>query len=136
MKHIALFALPVLLLASSGARADDRIDCKSQSLNQMQLDQCAGMDFQKSDAKLNALYKTLMTKYDAPNGALLKSAEKAWLAYRDAECAYETNLTVGGTINPMMDTMCRTTKTDARVKELNAQLHCEEGDLSCNMPLK
>jgi uncharacterized protein YecT (DUF1311 family) len=100
----------------------------------MQLDQCAGQDFTAADAKLNALYKTMMAKYDAANGALLKSAERAWIAYRDAECSYETNLTVGGTINPMMDTMCRTEKTNARIKELNTQLHCPEGNLDCNAP--
>jgi uncharacterized protein YecT (DUF1311 family) len=135
MKSVFMFALPVLLLASS-AHADDKIDCKSQNLNQMQLDQCAGMDFTAADAKLNALYKAMMAKYDAANGALLKSSERAWISYRDAECDYETNLTVGGTINPMMDTMCRTDKTNARIKELNAQLHCAEGDLSCNAPAK
>jgi uncharacterized protein YecT (DUF1311 family) len=133
MKYNVLLALPVLLFASS-AHAGDKIDCKSQNLNQMQLDQCAGQDFTAADAKLNALYKTMMAKYDAANGALLKSAERAWIAYRDAECSYETNLTVGGTINPMMDTMCRTEKTNARIKELNTQLHCPEGNLDCNAP--
>jgi hypothetical protein len=24
----------------------------------------------------------------------------------------------------------------ARVKALNAQLHCQEGDMSCNLPMK
>lgn len=133
MKAI-LIAAGLVLLAGKAARADDKINCKSQSLNQMELDQCAGQDFQASDAKLNALYKSMMAKYEAPNQAKLKTAEKAWLTYRDAECAYETNGTAGGTINPMMDTMCRTTKTDARIKELTAQLKCAEGDMSCNAP--
>ena len=130
-----LFAVSAMvLLAASGARADEKINCKSQDLNQMQLDQCAGQDFTVADGKLNALYKTMMAKYDAANQAKLKTAEKAWLTYRDAECDYETNGTAGGTINPMMDTMCRTTKTNDRIKELNAQMHCAEGDLSCNAP--
>jgi uncharacterized protein YecT (DUF1311 family) len=134
MRNAILTALGALAFTTGAAQADDKIDCKSQNLNQMQLDQCAGMDFQKSDAKLNALYKSMMSKYDAANGALLKSSERAWIAYRDAECSYETNLTVGGTINPMMDTMCRTKKTDDRIKELNTQLHCPEGNLDCNAP--
>jgi uncharacterized protein YecT (DUF1311 family) len=133
MKRLAIFALPLLLIASA-AQADDKIDCKSQELNQMQLDQCAGQDFDKADAKLNTLYKTMMSKYDATNGALLKAAERAWIAYRDAQCDFATNGTAGGTINSMMDTMCRTEQTNARIKELNAQLHCGEGDLQCNAP--
>jgi uncharacterized protein YecT (DUF1311 family) len=137
MKAVCVGAVVTLaVLASGAAHADDKIDCKSQNLNQMQLDQCAGQGFLAADAKLNKLYRTLMSKYDASNQALLKGAEKSWLAYRDAECSYETNGTVGGTINPMEDTLCRTDKTNARIKELNAQLHCEEGDLLCNMPTK
>jgi uncharacterized protein YecT (DUF1311 family) len=131
-KILAIAALAVL--TGSSAQAAGRINCKSPDLNQIDLDNCAGQDFTASDAKLNALYKTLMSKYDAPNQAKLRTAEKAWLIYRDAECDYETNGTAGGTINPMMDTMCRTTKTDARIKELTAQLKCAEGDMSCNAP--
>ena len=134
MKHVFIAATATLLMTAGAAQADDRINCKSQDLNQMQLDQCAGIDFTAADAKLNTLYKQMMSKYDAANGAKLKAAERAWLAYRDAECDYETNGTAGGTINPMMDTMCRTEKTNARIKELNAQLHCAEGDMSCNAP--
>jgi uncharacterized protein YecT (DUF1311 family) len=131
-----IYAITVvtLLLATGAARADDKINCKSQDLNQMQLDQCAGQDFTAADAKLNALYKVMISKYDATNGALLKASERAWLAYRDAQCDFATNGTAGGTINSMMDTMCRTTQTNARIKELNAQLHCEEGNLDCNAP--
>jgi uncharacterized protein YecT (DUF1311 family) len=133
MKAI-LIAAALMLLAGTAARAADKINCSSQNLNQFDLDQCAGQDFRASDAKLNALYKSMMAKYDAPNQAKLKTAERAWLTYRDAECDYETNGSAGGTINPMMDTICRTTKTDARIKELTAQLKCAEGDLSCNAP--
>ena len=132
----SLIALALLLGSDICAQAADKIDCNSKELNQMQLDQCAGMDFTAADAKLNALYKRMMSRYDATNGALLRASERAWIAYRDAECDFATNGTAGGTINPMMDTMCRTEKTNARIKELNAQLHCAEGDLSCNAPAK
>ena len=134
MNNIFGIAAAALLLTASTAQADEKLNCKSQDLNQMQLDQCAGIDFTAADAKLNALYKVMMSKYDAANGEKLKLAERAWIAWRDAECDYETNGTAGGSINPMMDTMCRTEKTNARIKELNAQVHCAEGDMSCNAP--
>jgi len=130
-----LAALGVIVLSSAWARAqDEKIDCTSQSLNMMELDQCAGRDFKAAEAKLEALYLSMRAKYDAPNRTLLEAAQRSWRAWRDAECAYVTNGTAGGTINSMMQTKCRTAKTNARVKELNAQLHCEEGDLSCNAP--
>jgi uncharacterized protein YecT (DUF1311 family) len=130
-----LAALIVILLSGNAARAqDEKIDCASQSLNQMQLDQCAGREFKAAEARLDALYLSMRAKYDAPNGALFEAAQRSWRAWRDAECAYETNGTAGGTINSMMQTKCRAARTSARLKELDAQLHCEEGDLSCNAP--
>jgi uncharacterized protein YecT (DUF1311 family) len=125
----------VVLLSGTAVRAqDETIDCTSQSLNMMQLDQCAGREFKAAEVRLDTLYLSMMAKYDAPNRALLEAAQKSWRAWRDAECEYETNGTAGGTINSMMQTKCRTAKTSARLKELDAQLHCEEGDLSCNAP--
>ena len=133
MRQLILLALPVLLFASN-AQADEKIDCKSSNLNQMQLNQCAGIDFDKADAKLNALYRDLIKRYDPPDQALLKAAENKWIAYRDAECAFETNLTIGGTIHPMVETFCWTEKTNARMKELTAQMNCGDGDTECNPP--
>ena len=125
-----------LLLAAAGARAQDvdKIDCKSESLNQFELNQCAAREFNAVETRLDALVRELSGKYDPPNRALLEAAQKSWRAWRDAECDYETNGTAGGTINSMMNTKCRTAKAGARIKELDAQLHCEEGDLSCNAP--
>ena len=131
-----LFVAAVMAITLLGGHASKAaINCKSAA-NQMEMDQCAGRDFHTADARLNALYRSMMSRYDAPNQAVFKSAEKAWIAYRDAECNFETNGTAGGSINSMMLTQCRTEKTNARIKELNAQLHCDEGDLSCNAPRK
>ena len=94
----------ILLLGTAAARAQDNVDCKNAE-TQMDLDFCAGKDFDAVDAQLNKVYGTLAAKYGAGDKALLKTAEKAWLAYRDAECSYETADTVGGTINPMVETM-------------------------------
>ncbi|HEY2070770.1 MAG TPA: lysozyme inhibitor LprI family protein [Rhizomicrobium sp.] len=119
--------------ASPPAQQQPAVDCK-QAATQADLDYCAGQDFKAQDAKLNALYQQLMAKYDVQNQALLRAAEEKWIAWRDSECAYETALTVGGTIHPMMETECETEKTAAHIKELERQLTCEEGDISCNPP--
>ncbi|HTQ15445.1 MAG TPA: lysozyme inhibitor LprI family protein [Rhizomicrobium sp.] len=108
-------------------------DCR-QAQTQIEMDYCAGLDFKAADARLNAVYLQLMARYDVANQALLRAAEEKWIAWRDSECAYETALTMGGTIHPMIDTMCRTEKTQAHVKELERELACEEGDITCNPP--
>jgi uncharacterized protein YecT (DUF1311 family) len=129
-------ALASFALFASGARAAEKLDCGSQSLSQAELDMCAGRGFKIADTKLNMLYNLLLSKYERNNAAVLKTAERAWIAYREAECAYETNESIGGTINPMVTSICATDKTNARIKELTRQLNCQEGDLSCNPPDK
>ncbi len=128
---LAFLALPQV--AAAGENAPPPIDCKNAA-TQMELDYCAGQDFKAADAKLNALYQQLMGKYDVADQALLRAAEEKWIAWRDSECAFETALTVGGTIHSMMETQCDTEKTAAHIKELERERDCQEGDISCNPP--
>lgn len=92
---------------------------------------CSYQAFQKADAALNAVYKELMGKISPSGQASLHKAEKSWIAYRDDQCAFETLGTVGGSINPLAVNQCDTALTVAQTKRLTAQLHCEEGDVSC-----
>ena len=62
---------------------------------------------------------------------LLVAAQKAWIGFRDAECAFAVSSTEGGTIYPMEFTLCEQDLTEKRTAALKAYLHCEEGDLSC-----
>jgi uncharacterized protein YecT (DUF1311 family) len=119
-------------LASNAALGAD-VSCKNPK-TQPELSACAGKDAQAADAELNRVYGQLIAKYDEPNRNALVLAERAWIVYRDAECGYETALSVGGTIHPMMVALCMTAKAKARTKELNDQLNCKEGDLDCNKP--
>ena len=97
----------------------------------MRLDECAGKDFKASDAKLNEVYRALSAKTSQKGKASLQSAQRAWLAYRDAQCQFETMGTIDGSIHPMAYASCMDKLTQAQTKLLSAQLHCEEGDLSC-----
>jgi uncharacterized protein YecT (DUF1311 family) len=130
---LLLAAFPALATAADVPQAVPPVDCRSVS-TQIELDYCAAQDFKAADARLNAIYLDLMTRYDAPNQALLRGAEEKWVAWRDSECSYETALTVGGTIHTMMQTECATEKTQARIRELERQRDCQVGDISCNPP--
>jgi uncharacterized protein YecT (DUF1311 family) len=121
---IALAAIALLLLCRvSAAQSDDPFkgtDC-NKAQTQMELNYCADKAFQAEDKTLNALYRKLMASYDAKDQALLRTAEKNWLAYRDSECEFETSGSEGGSIHPMEGSNCLTEKTKARIKELQAQ---------------
>ncbi len=102
------------------------------------MDNCAGADWQAADSQLNAVYQQIMQRLHAGDAAkrLLVASEKAWVQFRDSECAFATSAAEGGSVRPMLVTMCRTTLTNNRIKQLTAYLHCEEGDLSCPVPPK
>ncbi len=132
MKRLSAIAI-LLVLASSAARADE---CLDKATTQVELNGCAGKALEAADAALNEAYQAILKRLgdDAEKRKLLVGAEKAWLSFRDAECAFSSSSSVGGSIHPMIFAECLTTVTEKRLADLTAYLHCEEGDLSCPVP--
>ncbi|HBL6925703.1 TPA: lysozyme inhibitor LprI family protein [Citrobacter koseri] len=128
MKRI-IFTCAALLL-SAPALADD---CANAS-TQMEMNTCAAAQFQTADKKLNETYQNALKRAEPPQRDLLKKAQIAWIALRDADCALVSSGTEGGSIQPMIASQCMTDKTDERDAFLASLLQCEEGDLSCPLP--
>lgn len=99
--------------------------------SQMDLNQQAGSALQDADRQLNAVYTKLRTRLGPESRALLQAAEEAWIRFRDRECAFIGAPTAGGSIHGMIVAQCQARLTLVRVKDLEAQLNCQEGDLSC-----
>lgn len=99
--------------------------------SQMELNAQAAADLRKSDQQLNAVYNKLRAKISDAGKKSLQTAQQSWLRFRDQECEFETMGTVGGSIHSMVVAICLTRLTDQRIKDLEAQLNCKEGDLSC-----
>ena len=99
--------------------------------SQMELNAQAAGDLRKSDERLNAVYNKLRAKISDAGKKSLQTAQQSWLRFRDQECEFETMGTVGGSIHSMIVALCLTRLTDQRIKDLEAQLNCKEGDLSC-----
>jgi uncharacterized protein YecT (DUF1311 family) len=119
-----------LLLAATTVRADDRVDCK-HAMTQLDINTCAAQDFAAADAKLNRTYKTLISKLDANELAALKTAQRAWITWRDAKCNFETIASEGGSIRPMEFLTCQTQLTNDRSEQLAKQIECPAGNLAC-----
>ena len=117
---------------TSSALAEDCSSAQSQA----DMTACADRQFKQADAELNASYKQIMArlKDDADTSKLLVSAQKAWVAFRDAECSFSSSAAIGGSIHPMLVAQCREGLTRKRVDDLKVYLSCEEGDLSCPVP--
>ncbi|HEY2613639.1 MAG TPA: lysozyme inhibitor LprI family protein [Reyranella sp.] len=119
--RLAVVASAVIAIAIGSAAAQ----------SQMELNAQAGADLRKSDEQLNAVYNKLRAKISDAGKKNLQVAQQSWLRFRDQECEFETMGTVGGSIHSMIVAICLTRLTDQRVKDLEAQLNCQEGNLSC-----
>jgi uncharacterized protein YecT (DUF1311 family) len=86
--------------------------------------------FKKADAKLNAVYKKFRATLDEEGQAKLKTAQKAWLVYRDAEAALEADANRGGSIAPMVYAMSQSSTTQARTKDLQGLLDASKEENS------
>ena len=118
------------VLAASGVLTMIAIG-SAAAQSQMELNAQAAADLRKSDQQLNAVYNKLRAKISDAGKKSLQTAQQSWLRFRDQECEFETMGTVGGSIHSMIVAICLTRLTDQRVKDLEAQLNCQEGDLSC-----
>jgi uncharacterized protein YecT (DUF1311 family) len=128
----AVSALGFLIFVDPAAAVDKCADAQDQAT----MNQCADKAYKASDAKLNKVYKQITgrLKDDHDTAKLLVTAQKAWIAFRDAECGFASAGVAGGRIQPMVRAQCLDGVTQDRIKSLNTYLNCEEGDMSCPVP--
>ena len=81
---------------------------------QAEMNQCSANDYKSADKDLGAYYSKLEKTKE------LVSAERAWIAYRDAECAYQVKTVEGGSMAPMVQAMCLADLTKQRLKQLTS----------------
>ena len=91
--RVALCCLLVALSLIGGATASVARaagECDSPGLSQAELNECYGNAYKKADAELNILYGqiTARLKDDKATAKLLVAAQRAWVAFRDAECNF------------------------------------------------
>ncbi|HBL5002184.1 lysozyme inhibitor LprI family protein [Enterobacter cloacae] len=118
------------LLLSASALADE---C-DKATTQLELNTCSAQQYQAADKKLNQTYQSAIKRAAAPQRDLLKKAQQAWIALRDADCNFIGSGTEGGSVQPMIISQCLTEKTVEREAFLASLMQCEEGDLSCPLP--
>jgi len=90
------------------------------------LEVCYAEEIHRQDAALNETYKKLMAALDPKRKAALQRAERAWMAFRDAECAYQSaadSETTGGSLD--VD-QCDLDQTAIRLKSLRDDLSTEK----------
>jgi uncharacterized protein YecT (DUF1311 family) len=75
-------------------------------------------ELKKADAEVNRVYHSTVKRLQADDAALLRKAQRAWLAYRDAQCEAERALWGGGTGGPAAWMSCKVELTRQRTAEI------------------
>lgn len=129
MKRLLCAAGLALLLATPAAHAA-AVDCATAK-TQTDLATCTPTDAAAADAALNAVYKALAGRLAAADLGRLREAQRAWIPFRDKECAFRAQPYADGSVHSSLVEACKAELTKARLAQLQHQLQCPEGDLSC-----
>ncbi|NHL68954.1 DUF1311 domain-containing protein [Burkholderia ambifaria] len=124
-------------LALTANLAHAQANC-AETTDQAAMTACADRAYKKSDAELNRTYQGVTARLrDAkPLAEKLVSAQRTWIAYRDAECNFSSANAEGGSAYSMVVSTCLDDLTKIRNETLKGYLSCEEGDLACPVPAK
>ena len=119
---LLLSVLPVTSLAQE-------TDCAAAQ-TQAEMNDCAYQDWEAADAVLNALWPQARAVTKAQDADLpeelkgadqaLLDAQRAWIAFRDAQCASEGFAMRGGSAEPLLIYGCMASLTEDRVEDLRA----------------
>jgi uncharacterized protein YecT (DUF1311 family) len=101
----------VLLLLALVAGAPAPYTCTQEKTDD--LIGCAYSKFKRADAALNAQWKRM------GKGPELMKAQRAWVAFRNAECEAESPASPEGREYPVYIYLCQAELTDQRTKQLH-----------------
>ncbi len=119
----------MILLALFAAQAATAPECTKFS-TQSELNACAAIRYRDADKELNAVWpaaRRAMRDIDREAGrygdqdrragydATLLASQRAWLRYRDAQCALAGYSARGGSMEPMLVNGCKAQLTSARI---------------------
>ncbi|MGZ3158804.1 MAG: lysozyme inhibitor LprI family protein [Burkholderiaceae bacterium] len=127
--------LTLLMLMPLASLATDEIKCNSSG-NQLELNACASDGLVKADKELNLTYLSLLKKEsdDQIFISKLRLAQKAWLAFRDAEleaifACSDVNVRIcWGSMYPMSYAYRKAELTRERTKQLQKILKDGRGE--------
>lgn len=112
-----------LALASGNAPATD---CQ-QAVTTPELNQCAKIEQQKVEAKLNMVYQQVLRTLNEPDTESDKfsemkqkliQAQRAWVKFRELDCDAVYSFHAGGTIRTLMFIDCMQEHATQRIKDL------------------
>lgn len=131
MRNLRLPLLSLAICATfesiDAAEAQTYERCQEQSGGvTVRLRACDAVELRARNAVLNQTYTMLMRALPPARRDSLRAAERAWIGFRDAECAFRTTAEAGGSAAPLVTSACHLELTAARIQELRRALRMEQ----------
>jgi len=118
---LTMFLLLVVMAGYAVGQKQKPKPCEN-AMTQTDMNICWGNEYKKADAALNKTYQELAAMLEEEEKAQLKTAETAWLKYRDTNCEFVADQYKGGSIRPMIAAICLADVTNNRTTELKNQI--------------
>jgi uncharacterized protein YecT (DUF1311 family) len=124
---LALLPLPALADSKGALAAIESVykKCLDADQSNAGMKQCTWAAYESADKMLNKSYQVLAKDWvgtDEPDATdrkkRLVAAQRAWVAFRDAECNLQATSMLGGTGEGLVQGECLHTMTVQRVKQL------------------
>lgn len=93
-----------------------------RNASQMGMNLCSYEDYKHADAKLNLLYKKMMTALPKQEAENLKRYQQNWIKQIDKKCKEEGGDYEGGSMQALVVNSCYSAVTEKRNSELELQL--------------
>ena len=121
MKSIVVLVVVLSVGSAIGQGTKKPAPC-SEAGTQVEMNDCAAKEYKTADSALNRTYQQLMAKLEPEEKTGLKTAQTAWIKYRDTNCTFVADQYKGGTIRPMIYALCLADVTGNRTAELRNQI--------------
>ncbi|WP_144874662.1 lysozyme inhibitor LprI family protein [Hyella patelloides] len=119
---IVMYSTSNIATAQSISNEDFPNNC-DRPVTQIELNNCAHLEYQEADLKLNQVYQQLRKKnQNTEREQQLMNTQLAWLKFRDLNCEYAASRYQGGSIQPLIYSSCLTRLTKERIQHLESYL--------------
>jgi uncharacterized protein YecT (DUF1311 family) len=113
--------LVVMMLSVFTVWTDDFYDiqkCLNRAISNVEMTRCASLEYEYYDKELNVYYKRVMKRLIPEAKEQLRTAQRAWIKFRDENCEFWGYEMYGGTGVYIVQLGCLTEMTRKRTEEL------------------
>ena len=114
-----VFSLLVVWFSSASAQGSpSKEDCMQTALTELEMERCAARSLEAADESLNTAYRSVISGLSPAQSRGLRAAQRAWVTYRDLDCASVRTGYGTGTGATLAGLSCLVRHTEDRTAQL------------------